>query len=175
MAGAGGLAEPQPLVPGSPRYTDLAFPPYRFVPGLNPHPVKDPLGHSFSLPRELPPPWRPDEWRTLTPYLYGVDLYNYAYWWECHETLEGLWHAAGRRGTAADFMHGLIHAAAGNLHRHKGNAAGARRQVGKALARLAAPLGEGPIYMGLDVARFSAELRTYSLGAGEPPEIRLMF
>ena len=38
-------------------------------------------------------------------YLYAIDLYNYAYWWECHEVLEGLWRA-GQTTEARKFFPG---------------------------------------------------------------------
>lgn len=179
------LTEPVPPNPGWPRYSGIPFPPYRFVPGLNPHPNVDPQGHGRSRPRqreeqpaprgEPAPPWRPEEWRTLTPYLYGVDLYNYAYWWESHEVLEGLWHAAGRKGVPADFMQGIIHVSAANLNRHRGKREGARRQAVKALARLEQVQGSGPVYMGLDVPAFMREMRESTLEGSPvgPPMIRL--
>ena len=54
-------------------------------------------------------------------YLYGIDLYNYAYWWECHEVLERLWHAAGRKTEQANFFRALIQLAAANLKHFLGD------------------------------------------------------
>ena len=34
------------------RYTDKEFPAYRFIPGLHPHPVNSPEGHSYGLDEE---------------------------------------------------------------------------------------------------------------------------
>ena len=170
------LDEPRPAARDLPRYSDLPFPPYRFVPGLNPHPVVDPGGHSFGRRPETPAPWSPDEWRTLSEYLYGIDLFNHAYWWECHEILEGLWHAAGRRGEAARFVKALIHLAAGNLNRHRGKLAGARRQAQKALALLEERRGRGPVYMGIDVDELARLVRISFAGGRDaaPPVIRLL-
>ncbi len=69
-------------------------------------------------------------------YLHGVDLYNQAYWWECHEALEALWHLTGHAGAEASFLQGLIQTAAANLKRHMGSPEGARRLGREAVARL---------------------------------------
>jgi len=167
-AAAGPAAGPLPPVPGWPRYTDLPFPPYRFVPGASPHPVVDPRGHSFGRRPEPAPPWDPGHWRELTAYLYAVDLYNYSYWWECHEALEVLWHAAGRKGPAASFLQGIIHVAAANLNRHRRKSEGAQRQAGKALARLEEVLRTESVYMGLEVPAFARQVREHFFSGVRP-------
>lgn len=173
LSGSG--TEPLPPDPSWPRYSELPFPPYRFVPGVTPHPHRDPRGYAFGKGPETQPPWSPENWRTLTPYLYGIDLYNHAYWWECHETLEGLWHAVGRKGTPGDFLQGIIHVAAANLNRHRGKLAGAARQARKGLARLDRVEAARQIYMGVDVDVFTRAVReSFASGAtGRPPFIRL--
>ena len=146
------LVEPAAPDPSWPRYSGLAFPPYRFVPGLNPHPRRHPKGHAYGTP-ETPPPYVPPErWRENPTYLFGVDLYNHAYWWECHEALEALWHLTGHRGTEAAFLQGIIQAAAANLKRHMGSTEGARRLGREAAARLKSV--EAPRYMGVDLPPF---------------------
>ncbi|HEX7898752.1 MAG TPA: DUF309 domain-containing protein [Planctomycetota bacterium] len=146
------LVEPAPPDPSWPRYSGQAFPPYRFVPGLNPHPRRHPKGHAYGTP-ETPPPYVPPErWRENPHYLYGVDLYNHAYWWECHEALEALWHLTGHKGEEAAFLQGVIQAAAAHLKRHMGSPDGARRLGREAAARLATV--PGPRYMGLDLPPF---------------------
>ena len=121
------LVEPTAPDPRRARYSRRPFPPYRFVAGLNPHPRRDPKGHAYGLPEVPPPSVPPDRWRENEDYLYGIDLYNFAYWWECHEALEGLWHLTGHRGTKAQFLQGIIQVAAANLKRHVGTLEGARR------------------------------------------------
>jgi hypothetical protein len=151
------LVEPTPPDPAWPRYSALAFPAYRFVPGLGPHPRRDPRGHAYGTV-ELPPPrFPPERWRDNEVYRHGVDLYNYAYWWECHEALEGLWHLTGHTGTEAQFLQGLIQAAAANLKRHVGSLVGSRRLGGEAVGRLLSV--PGPAYMGLTLAPFIGGVR----------------
>ena len=91
----GVVTEPQPPDPSWPRYSTRPFPSSRFVPGKTPHPRRDPRGHSYEQPEPKQAEFAPAEWQQSEEYLYGIDLYNYAYWWECHEVFEGLWHTVG--------------------------------------------------------------------------------
>jgi hypothetical protein len=157
--------------PAPPRHTTLPFPPRPFVPGTSPHPRHDPSATVFDW---RPAPWRPDEWAALPPYLYGVDLYNHGYWWEAHEAWEALWHAAGRRGEAAEFVQGLIHAAAAALNRARGREAGAARQARKALLRLRPVAAGHERYMGLRVDAFAGAIdRSFVSGSDPPPRLEL--
>jgi hypothetical protein len=146
--------QPLPPDPAWPRHSSIPFPPSRFVPGRLPHPRRDPRGHSFGLPEPKLPPWSPLEWGRNLPYLFGIDLYNFAYWWECHEALEALWHAAGRRSVHAQFLQGIIQVAAGNLKRFMGKIEPGRRLIEEGLGRLEGPLREGPVYMGVRLPEY---------------------
>lgn len=168
------LREPSPPVSDCQRYSEIPFPRYRYVPGLNPHPRNHPEGHSYGMPDQRVPPWKPEEWRTLLPYLYGIDLYNYAYWWECHETLEGLWHVVGKKSVQARFIQGIIQVAAANLHRHMGNEESAANQAEKGIGNLEGALEESSIYMGIDIPKFTRDVSDYfSHQASKPAMIRL--
>ena len=147
------LVEPSPPDPAWPRYSSAPFPPYRFVPGLNPHPRRHPQGHAYGTPETPPPRVPPERWRENAVYLFGVDLYNFAYWWECHEALEGLWHLTGHKGHEASFLQGVIQAAAANLKRHMGVPEGARRLGKEAVDRLRS-LGAAR-FMGADLEAFA--------------------
>lgn len=59
-------------------------------------------------------------WAATEAYLYGVDLFNYGYWWEAHERWEACWVAAGRRTETGRFVQGLIQIAVACLKRHQG-------------------------------------------------------
>lgn len=122
----------------------------------------------------IPTRWEPDAWRSLVPYLYGVDLYNHGYWWECHEVLEALWHAAGRKNPQARFIQGLIHLAASNLNWHRGHDAAARRQANRGIERVASQSGR--TYMGIGVDDLVERVRASIEGdTWNPPPIRLDF
>jgi uncharacterized protein len=149
-----------------PRFVpDVPFPPYTFVPGRTPHPVREPAGYLFGQTPELPPPLEPERWQDSRAYLHGVDLFHHGYYWEAHEVWEGLWRAAGRTGTTADFLKGLIKLAAAGVKVRQGqprgiasHAAGAAelfRDIARQLS------GEDAVYLGLrlrDLLAFTAQI-----------------
>jgi hypothetical protein len=156
------------------RYSRLPLPPYRFVPGESPHPTRDPAGHSFGGPPAAPVAWRPEEWWQMEEWLWAVDLFNHGYWWECHEALEGLWHAAGRSTPAARFVQSLVHLSAALLNRHRGHAEAGRRQAARAVRGLRAARAMGPVVMGLDVEALAVDVgRAFSAPGGAPPRLEL--
>jgi predicted metal-dependent hydrolase len=116
-------------------------------------------------------PFSIDHWQTSEEYLYGIDLYNYAYWWECHEIFEGLWHAVGRDTQQGNFFQALIQFAAANLKRFTGNHQAAGNLVTSGILRLQkAP----KFYMGIDVARLTKDFRQLVVGSNfRAPLIRL--
>ncbi len=167
------IVEPSPPDPSWRRYSEGPLPPYRFVAGLNPHPRRDPKGHSYGTFEIRPPSVAPERWRENAVYLHGIDLYNFAYWWECHEALEGLWHLTGHEGTEAQFLQGIIQVAAANLKRHVGSKDGARRLGGEAVRRLAS-VGR-PDFMGLTLGPFIRAVNDYHVDENSAaiPLIRL--
>ena len=93
---------------GAMRYSSQDFPPYRYVPGLHPHPTNSPEGHSYGEEDEEHEKWNSSLWRKNDDYLFGIDLYNYHYYWEAHEAWEGLWIASIRNSSEHRFLQGLI-------------------------------------------------------------------
>ena len=125
------------FVPGEgvanrPRFTATPLPPYSYVPGHEPHPLRDPAGHLFDHKGPEVVPLVPDQWENSTAYLWGIDLFNHGYYWESHEAWEALWHNAGRHGTTADFLKGLIKLAAAGVKAREGNRDGIRRHARRA-------------------------------------------
>jgi uncharacterized protein len=163
--------EPAPVDPRWPRYSRLPFPAYRFVPGRSPHPRRHPDGHSFGREEPSSPPVDPGAWNASELYRHAIDLYNFAYWWECHEALEALWHAAGPETRQGQFFQGLIQVAASQLKRFMGSEGAARALAVRGLERLArAP---SP-YMGVDVRSFERAVHDYIDGeSSSPPLIAL--
>jgi uncharacterized protein len=107
------------------------FPPYTYVPGQAPHPIRDPAGHMYGEEPE-PPQLLVEEWWNCEEYLWGIDLFNHGYYWEAHEAWEGLWHAAGRTGRVADFLKGLIKLAAAGVKTRGGSLSGRQRHLRRA-------------------------------------------
>ena len=130
------LREPVPIRPEWPRYApQVPFPRYRYVRGLNPHPVSDPRGNSHGV-RPEPKAWHPSDWRHNEFYLFGVDLYNFAYWWEAHEYWEELWHLTDKNGPLGQFLQGLIQVSACAIKWHEHAPDGVRRLSEEGSGRL---------------------------------------
>ncbi|THJ12544.1 MAG: DUF309 domain-containing protein, partial [Nitrospira sp. CG24C] len=86
------------------------------------------------------------------------DLYNFAYWWECHEVFEGFWHAAGHDTEQGNFFQALIQLAAANLKLFTGN----HQAAGKLLTSGMFRLQKTPrFYMGIDVEVLNENLRRH--------------
>ena len=106
-----------------------------------------------------------DSWLASRDYLYGVDLYNHAYWWEAHEAWEGLWHATGRSGAPAEYFKGLIKCAAAHLKVEQDRMRGAgnlQRQAIESLKSVRRSLGPRiRFFMGLDVGEFTRAIQKY--------------
>jgi hypothetical protein len=168
------LAIPPRLVP------DRPFPPYSFVPGLFPHPISDPNGHSYGQSHPIPPALNAERWAESADYLFGIDLFNHGYYWEAHEVWEGLWHACGRSGRIGDMLKGLIQLTAAGV------------KVRQRMPRGVAGLGEGAAqlfervleasrrFLGLDVEQlrvFARELATHperEPGSADSPVERVL-
>ncbi|MFT6397973.1 MAG: hypothetical protein ACJAYU_002728 [Bradymonadia bacterium] len=83
----------------------MEFPDYAYLPGHRPHPRRDQSGHSFGLAEpEAEWPVAFDS-RLL---LHAEALFDAGYYWEAHEAWEAVWLAAGRAGSEAELMQGLI-------------------------------------------------------------------
>ena len=159
------MGAPQPFDPTFPRLAPRRpFPPYRHVPGTTPHPRTDPAGHSFGRtePDDDGSLFTADDWAVNETYLYGVDLYNYAFWWESHEQWELLWKPLDRDSREGLFLRGLIQASATLLKVHAGNARGVSQLFRRSRSNLMAAAGDGHHpYMGLEVQPFVANLQRF--------------
>ena len=101
---------PDPSTP-PPRRSDFPFPPYRYVPGLNAHPLRHPQGHRSPHPAGR-----------AAALAYAADLFDHRYLWEAHEVWEALWKDTPE-GPERQRLQGLIQAAAYLLKRHMGHPA----------------------------------------------------
>jgi hypothetical protein len=110
-----------------------SLPPYAYLPGKSPHPVRDPTGHSYHVE---PIPVAAEASLSSDAFLWGLDLFNHGYYWEAHESWEGLWLVADRDGPLRMLFKGLILlSAAGVKIRERKNAA-AQRHAKRAAALL---------------------------------------
>jgi uncharacterized protein len=141
-----------------PRLSQRPFPPYRHVPGETPHPSRDPRGYAHGAhPTDLPS-LMTTSWRDSQDYLYAVDLYNHGYWWECHEALEGLWHAAGHRSAAGQCLQAVIQCAVAHLKTETGNGVGARKLLAHAEGHVAEA---GQCTLGLDLMELLSQTHAF--------------
>lgn len=153
----------------------MALPSYRHVPGLTPHPVKAPEGHSYggmqidlgSRVDELPISWRDCE-----AYLLGVDLFNQGYFWESHEAWEEIWNAVGHQTLPGRMLQGMIQVAAALLRHHVGSVEGGRGNFRKASVHFDAVEGEldaidsrQTSYMGVPLEQWRSEVADFLSGA----------
>jgi hypothetical protein len=101
-----------------------SLPPYAYLPGKKPHPVRDPAGHSYHVE---PIPVAAEASLSSDAFLWGLDLFNHGYYWEAHEAWEGLWQVADRDDPLRMLFKGLILLSAAGLKiRERKNAAAAR-------------------------------------------------
>jgi predicted metal-dependent hydrolase len=108
------------------------FPPYSYVTGRFPHPIRDPAGHSYGAAPPKVEPILPSEWQRSDEYHWACELFNHGYYWEAHEAWESLWHAAGRSGPTGEFLQGLVKLAAAGVKVREGRAAGVRSHAARA-------------------------------------------
>jgi len=146
------LGEPLPPNPVALRYVTEPFPSYRFIPGVNPHPTRDPKGHSFGRVPHQKTPFLPHDWANNLGYLYGVDLYNAAYWWESHEAWEELWQPLVKESLDAQFLQGLIQISASFIKWHMQDELGLKKLFSLGISRLESVKTMHPQFMGIDLS-----------------------
>jgi hypothetical protein len=107
------------------------FPPYAYLPGRYPHPVRDVGGHSYGQE-----PATVDAGASLDTeaFRWGADLFNHGYYWEAHEAWEPVWRAADRSEPLALLLKGLILLAATGVKIREGKKAAAVRHARRAAA-----------------------------------------
>lgn len=109
---------------------DRDFPAYAYLPGRQPHPARDPGGHSYGIEA---PAVAVEEALGSEEFRWGIDLFNHSYYWEAHEAWEGLWHAAkGNTGNRL-FFKGLILLAAAGVKIRENKRPAAARHAGRAV------------------------------------------
>ena len=115
--------------------------------------------------------WEAEGWIGNEWYRFGIDLYNFAYWWESHEIFESLWRVTGRSTLPGRFQQALVLLAAAHWKWYLGVDRAADRLARRAMDRLAD--FRGP-YMGIDVPALARDvMHTFGGGGSEPVLIRL--
>jgi len=160
------IPPPDPVPPR--RLPAMPLPAYRFVPGLQPHPMKHPDGHMAHAPPTRT--WNPEcPWAEDVDYLLGCDLFDHRYLWEAHEAWEGVWHQVPRGDIYRELLQGLIQAAAGVLKAHVQQAQGAARLHVRSRGRLMeVQRRTGLVYRGLQLPQFIDRLDAFHSGGDWP-------
>ncbi len=152
-------AEPkEPNLSGG-RYNSTPFPSYSFMPGQNPHPRNDPKGHSHGKPEPTATYTPHEQWKKNEPWIFGVDLYNFGYWWESHEQWEALWKLDRNSEQENLFYRAVIQLAAANIKRFCERIEGAQSLARQAVEKLKAL--EGEHFMGVTIAPLIQEIEQY--------------
>ena len=158
----GAITQPVPFDPEIRRYfPNRDFPSYRYVPRLTPHPLKDPDGHSYRTTSEdiVSSVYDASDWSENADYLYGVDLFNFAYWWEAHEAWEGGW--ASATGTQKLFLQGMIQISASLIKWNVKQFRGMRSLSTSGREKLQKVSIESESFMGIDISQFMKRLDSF--------------
>lgn len=115
------------------RYSARPFPPYAHLPGQSVHPNK-PGGH-----QEKDGEPKADQQNAQELFCYGIDLFNYGYFWEAHVYFEAIWHFEQRKGPSADFLKALIKLCAAALKARMGSQEASKGHVLRAIELLEKP------------------------------------
>ena len=143
------------------RYSQLGFPPYRYIPELNPHPTEDSKGHSFNRKENVPERLTVNNWFYHEIYLCGVDLYNHAYWWESHESWESLWKKEEKGRLTSEFLQGLIKISAALIKWNLKSKRGLTILYNSAIQHLQKVSSEHKTYMGIFLPRHIRKLEKH--------------
>lgn len=112
---------------------EKSFPCYAYLPGRQPHPMRDPAGHSYHSEAI---PAAEEASLDSDMFLWGIDLFNHGYYWEAHEAWEGLWQIADRGAPLRTLFKGLILLSAAGVKIREGKHVAAMRHAGRAAALL---------------------------------------
>lgn len=144
------------------------FPPYSFVPGHFPHPVRSPEGHSYRTRHDFGPAPTPEDWQEHPHYLFVLQLFNRGYYWEAHEGLEHWWKVCPLTDWRRPFFQSILHLAAAGVKARQGQPGGvhshgtkAEMRMLEALHRLLTP---GDELQGLESFPTRPETHTLKLG-----------
>ena len=102
---------------------------------MTPHPISDKNGHSYNKSRIEFVQISMDSWQRNEEYLYAIDLFNNAFYWEAHETLEEFWLKMDNAQYKL-FLQGLIQVSAAYLKWVQGIAEGMNKLTSKGLKKI---------------------------------------
>lgn len=141
------------------RFSDKPLPSYIFIPGQNPHPKKE-GGHMEGQSEPVAEPLTLDHPEKSPEFCFGVDLFNYHYYWESHVYFEALWNAHHRQGEVADFFKALIKLSAAEVKKKLNQEETAREHYLRAIELFeGVKLRCGPNYLGFNLDELLGNVR----------------
>ena len=143
------------------RYSKISLPKKRYMPGQDLHPDKDPKGSHIPEIPATKIKFSAGLWQESEKYLYAIDLFNYQYFWEAHEVLEGLWIEIGRETPTGVFVQGIIQVSAALLKEVQSSHKGALRLANKGLLKLNSKSG---VFLGVRIDSFTAKVKSFLAG-----------
>lgn len=140
------------------RYSNLDFPPYKFLPGKEQHPEKA-GGYLHGVEKKVSPV-EEETFNQNQFYLYSIDLFNHGYYWESHVWWEALWNEVGRTGPIGDTLKGLIKLAAAmvKFEMNQGDVADDHLNRAKELLNNEAKIGLNKDYL-LGLSKLSPDIK----------------
>jgi len=107
--------------------------------------------------------WAPGQpWQQDRLYLYGLDLFDARYYWECHECWEQAWKRLSRDDVVRTHLQGLVQAAASVLKQHMGHSGPASTLWATSRRRLSSVIEHlGPHARGMDLPAFIDTVEQY--------------
>ena len=155
---------------GIKRYSDIDLPEFRYIPGRK---LKEGGPARRAQLPDLPPPvpLSAKSWQDSAHYLYAIDLFNYGYWWEAHEVLEGLWVLARRETPMGIFLQGLIQISASLLKESQSLHKPALSLAAKGIPKIRTKSG---IFLGLKIESFLKETEAFLSGQNPSPPLILL-
>jgi len=176
------LGFPRPSVPQSAErrscrrlLSERPLPPYAYLPGRFPHPVRDPRGHSYQPALGSPSMGATDP----NAFLWGMDLFNHGYYWEAHEAWEALWRTAGRETAERNLLQDLILLAAMGVKLRECKLEAARRHGKRAASFLGqvagASAGNLLKLLGLSPACLAARAENAVAQVGTAADLSIVF
>ncbi len=114
-----------------------------------------------------PAPQRDDQESRLTanPRLHrAVELFNAGAWYECHDSLEEIWHET--QGPMRPVLQGILQIAVAHIHLERGNRRGATVLLGEGVGRLLHSAGSESLGLRIDPLLGPARARLEALQQG---------
>ena len=131
-----------------PRYTHICLPEIKFIPGKTNNIINPSIQSHIPEISEPSIEFTAQNWMQSERYLYGIDLFNYGYYWETHEVWEKIWLKLGRPSLTGIFIQGMIQLSVALLKKINSTHHGADLLKSKAIPKI---LSQKDIFLGIDI------------------------